>query len=936
VDNLLFSVINQDDQQVLALLNDDVDMIGDTIDPSFLDTLAAAEDIDIASTLRNGYGYMTINTDKYPLNITSFRRALAFALDKEGISDDVWDGLSSPQDSCVPQINPFSVEGLLPYTYWENNVALGNDLLDDAGFLDIDEDGIREAPDGSEFDILIEVAQSSNIAIEVGQYVADALTSLGVDAESVPTDFYEYLNRLYFHGDFDIVFLGKSVSDFDVDWLAYEYWSEYADEPYWNFPNFRNATYDSWRDQLLHAVAYEDVYEAAIEMQKIWVHACPEIICYENVLLSAYRTDRFEGHVNQVGQGVANWWTYFNVHQATSGGTFRTALPVDVDTFNFMVSGSAYAQQVNMEMWDSLMRLGPNGNDVLWLAESYIAETHDDNPSVTDGHTRFTFDLVQNATWSDGLPLTAEDVAYTLNYYRDSPGNPYGADLTEMTAAYNPTTYSVIVEFSTESFWHLHTICYKPIIPKHVFLSIGLAGWNTWNPNPPSSPMVTSGPYNVSSYSSGDFIELSRNPNYFKGIDISVYETPVIVPENDISYQVGSIDNEISWFVTDTNPDTYCIYNGSDLVASDSWTTGEISIDIDGLDVGTYVFTLYVNDTDGNSATDVVTVTVVDDTTNPITDSPEDLLLVYTQSSGNITWSVYDAYPSYFWIYKDDVVVKSGQWNTSVIYITFDDLEVGIYNYTLVLEDVGENQASDTVFITVTESVAPQFTYIPDDTSFSEGAFEISLMWNFTDENPADYVLYENGTTIDYGPWTSPCSYVYNISAPSYGVYNYTMFVSDTTGLSCTDTLWITIEDTTAPVVNSPDDITIIQGTTGRDLVWTPTDNHPSSFTITRNGTIIMTGTWTSNESLVVDLDGLTTGVFVYTIVLSDQAGNIVTDTVLVHVTEETTTSDTNTSDTGTTTDDPGSILTIASFVITIGSFLVIVVVIILIVRSKR
>ncbi len=533
IDKLVFNVITQDDQQVLALQDDEIDLIGDMVDPSFLDTLTEAENIEVANVLRNGYGYVTINTAKYPYNITSFRRALAFALDKEAISDDVWDGLSVPQDSCVPQVQPASIEGQLPYTYYEANVALGAQLLADAGFADVDADGFLEAPDGSDFDVLVECAQSSNIAIEVGQKVADALNALDIDAVSVPTDFYEYLNRLYFHGDYDIVFLGSSFNNFDVDWLAYEFWSEYADEPYWNFPNFQNASYDSWRDQLLHATYWEGdggVLEAALEMQEVWVYQSPMIICYENILLSAYRTDRFEGYINDVSDGVPGWWTNYKVHLKDElggpfGGTFRWSNPLDLDTFNFMVSSSAYTMNVLGEFYDSLIQQDDQGNDVNWLAESFIAETHEDNPNVPDGYTRFTFEMIQNATWTDGSPLTAEDVAFSLNYFRDAPGNPYGADLTEMTAAYAPTTYTVVVEFGSESFWHLHTAAYKPVIPKAVFQDVGLDGWNLWNPDPPTDAMVTSGPFNVSDYVAGEFVELTYNPNYFFGLDRSTDTT---------------------------------------------------------------------------------------------------------------------------------------------------------------------------------------------------------------------------------------------------------------------------------------------------------------------------------------------------------------------------------------------------------------------------
>jgi peptide/nickel transport system substrate-binding protein len=244
------------------------------------------------------------------------------------------------------------------------------------------------------------------------------------------------------------------------------------------------------------------------------------IIAYENFEISAYRTDRFEGHKNDVSGGVPGYWTNYKVHLKDSeggpfGGTFTWSNPLDIDTFNTMVSSSAYANNILMMLYDSLITQDWEGNDINWLITDYIAETHDDNADITEGHTRFTFNMLQNATWTDGEPLTAEDVAFSLNYFRDSPGNPYGVDLTEMTAAYAKTPYTLEVEFSTESYWHLHTVSYKPIFPKHIFTDIGLTGWNTWDPNPPAEEMVTSGPFNVSEYVAGEFCEISRNPNFF-------------------------------------------------------------------------------------------------------------------------------------------------------------------------------------------------------------------------------------------------------------------------------------------------------------------------------------------------------------------------------------------------------------------------------------
>jgi ABC-type transport system substrate-binding protein len=520
VDQIVFKVIEGQAEAILALQNDEIDMVGDMIDPQYLSVLGQAVYAETARVQRNGFSFVTINTAKYPLSITALRRALAFATDKVAISDDIWEGLADPQDGPLPAVNPWTIEGSLEYTYYEANVALGNQMLDDAGFYIPEGETWRVAPNGEPFDVNVECAISSDIAIQVGTVFVEALVALHINGRSTPTAFDEYNIRLRRHEDYDMCFLGWDFETFDADVLADEWWGENADVDFQNLANWQNDTYDSWRDQLMYETDYDLVKEAAEEMQKIWIYECPWIVAYNNVEIGMYRTDRFWGHQNDISGGVVGFWTNYKVHLKDAkggpfGGVFRLSSPKDAATFNIMAASSTYTLNVLEMMHDSLLNIGPDGVDMLWIAESWISETHADNPEIPDGHTRFTFNLIQNATWSDGTSLTAEDVAFSLNYLRDAPGNRMGPELAEVSAAYAPTTYTLVVEFNTESYWHLHRVAYKPILPKHVFGVIGVDNWNTWQPTPPADEMVTSGPFNISLYVEGESVEMTRNQNYF-------------------------------------------------------------------------------------------------------------------------------------------------------------------------------------------------------------------------------------------------------------------------------------------------------------------------------------------------------------------------------------------------------------------------------------
>jgi len=521
LDKLQVPIITQDDLQALALQSNVIDLIGNSVHPDFFDALSEATDIELVQTPCNGYSYLTINTLKNPFNYTSFRRALAFAIDKKAISEEVWNNFSNPQDSCVPNANPFSVEGLLPYSYYEANVELGNQLLNESGFSISNETGFRTDPHGNPFSVSLEVLKSSDIAIESCEKVMDAFDALHIEAVLKLPTFSGYLGRLHGHGDYDIAFLTRSFSSWHVNWLIYNFWSYFADVPGFNYPNFSNESLDIWIDHLLHSVDYDEVYEAAIEIQKILVYECPEIVLYENVFLSAYRTDRLEGFVNDASTGIPCWWTYQRVHLKAAeggpfGGTLRTSMPLDVLGFNFMTAIADYPLNGMLYMmYDSLLKPSSDGFDIPWLAESYEVTTHSDDSTVPEGHTRVVFDIRRNATWSDGIPITADDVSFAINYYRDMPGSPYRPSLWNMSQAIALTTYRVRFEFNTESLWHLQSIAYKPIIPKHIFLDIGLDGWDEWDPIPPGDSIITSGPFIISRYVPETVLEFKSNPNYF-------------------------------------------------------------------------------------------------------------------------------------------------------------------------------------------------------------------------------------------------------------------------------------------------------------------------------------------------------------------------------------------------------------------------------------
>ena len=521
IDTLVYKVIKDPSQTILALQAGTIEMDNSFFNPSYLAQLGADPDVEVFEALRNGYGHITINCDKYPLNISAFRRAFAFAFDQEKVTQDIMGGYSQEHDSLVPYPNGWCIEDDFTYHYYSNQTAIGQQILADAGFTI---DGVTNfllAPNGDPFDVTIEYgANSEEIAGGTARIGVEALRALNVNADARAADFNEYISRLDFHGDYDMVFYALNFYSNDVDWLATEFWSDNADIDYQNPTNFRNESYDALRDDLLYGTTYEEVYEAAAAMQEILHYNVPRLVVYENVYMQGYRNDKFTGHVEDLGRYIAGPWTMRKIQKldGTFGGSVPVGLGEEPDSFNIYVTNSAYAAAINSELWSSLYSFGPDLNPWPDLAESYIVETNSDNSDVPLGNTRFTVDIIQNASWSDGVQLTANDVAFSMTYAFESAiyGNPAGAVMRDFVAAYAPTPYRVVVEFNTESYWHFSNFAYNTIIPEHIFNDvdgIGYEGWNTWNPVfDPAEPNVNCGPYQITDFEAGEFYELTYNP----------------------------------------------------------------------------------------------------------------------------------------------------------------------------------------------------------------------------------------------------------------------------------------------------------------------------------------------------------------------------------------------------------------------------------------
>ncbi len=163
----------------------------------------------------------------------------------------------------------------------------------------------------------------------------------------------------------------------------------------------------------------------------------------------------------------------------------------------------------------------------------------------------------------------------------------------------------------------------------------------------------------------------------------------------------------LSWVVSDSHPDMYYITrNGSIIQSPDSWTNGTISYDIsaDSLTDGTYVFTLWINDTNSNLNFASILVTV--DSIAPTITSPENLTISPDFSSVLVNWTLADLHPGEYSIsFNGSVVVPFTTWTNGVITynLSIADLPPGNYTLTITVRDLVGNENTYDIIIVIEE-----------------------------------------------------------------------------------------------------------------------------------------------------------------------------------------------------------------------------------------
>jgi len=330
-------------------------------------------------------------------------------------------------------------------------------------------------------------------------------------------------------------------------------------------------------------------------------------------------------------------------------------------------------------------------------------------------------------------------------------------------------------------------------------------------------------------------------------------------------------------------------------------TAGQAVTTVSGLVQGQYQFQLKVTDALGITATDVVTVTVNAAPVvpgSPSANAGSDQTITLPASSATLTGSGSEAngtIVSYAWTQVSGpgtaTIGTAGQAVTTV-----SGLVQGVYQFRLRVTDALSITASD--IVTVTVNAAP----------VAPGAPSASAGSNQTITLPTSSVTLTgsgsetNGTIVSYawtqvsGPSTAIISAagqaITTVSGLVQGVYQFQLKATDAGGVTATATVQVTVNPAPVnqpPVANAGPDQTVAAGTV---TLLDGSASYDPDGTIVKYQWIQLSGrggvTITNSNSSKPTLYGLTQGVFVFQLTVTDNGAATASDQVTITVTDAT------------------------------------------------
>ncbi|MCG8500125.1 MAG: peptide ABC transporter substrate-binding protein [Firmicutes bacterium] len=259
------------------------------------------ENIRTKEFLTGAYEFIGVNFNHNVLSDKAVRKAMAYAIDRETIIDEVLLGHARLSD--VPMMPGTALYDESAYSYWlDREKAI--ELLNQAGWTDSDNDGVLDKEiEGVVTPLAFELVTNNENMIreKSAEMIAAHLKDIGMNVtlKKAPWD---DLKEMVDTKNFDAVLTGFDLAP-SMD-LSFAFHSEEIERGT-NFISYRNAEMDDLLFQTFRAVDAAQSKQAYAKLQKLIVEDVPYISLYFRTSAVIYN-GRLRGDINPISTNLYN------------------------------------------------------------------------------------------------------------------------------------------------------------------------------------------------------------------------------------------------------------------------------------------------------------------------------------------------------------------------------------------------------------------------------------------------------------------------------------------------------------------------------------------------------------------------------------------------------------------------------------------------------
>jgi len=342
VDELIISYYTNPDSMVEDLKQDSIQLAWAVPDARF-PSLRQTAGITAVNAFVNGYSELGFNCYEAKssqgspvLKDPRFRQALQWAIDKESITATAFFGNARPASTIIPSdYYPDDTD-----YHWEPpaDVAYAFDpekaksMLDEAGYVDSDGDGVRNDPgSGDNVKLRLYARSQSTQEQNAARLISGWLEDVGLDINYQVLDQGALTDKMYtydaagdFAPDYDL-FIWYWHSDPDPDWVLGVLTSSQIEN--WSDSNWSNAEYDRLYEEQQAQIDPAARLDIIHRMQQIVYDESPYIPLVYLEWLQAYNSADWTGWVRAptdtggVTRNIYNIDSYVQVQPAVAAET---------------------------------------------------------------------------------------------------------------------------------------------------------------------------------------------------------------------------------------------------------------------------------------------------------------------------------------------------------------------------------------------------------------------------------------------------------------------------------------------------------------------------------------------------------------------------------------------------------------------------------------